>query len=74
MGANMRLINKSTTFTYGKAVITYHAGMMIDVPTGSALETAIGTSNLTALSAAQIASPATTRPEIDIVHMGGGNG
>jgi len=72
MGANMYIINKKVTFTYDHAVITHNKGAVLDIPAGSALFNAIGASNLTALTAAQIASPSALGPESDTEHMGGG--
>lgn len=53
MGANVRMVNTDTTFTYDGVSQRVQAGTLIDVPPGSALETAIGTGNLTSLSVSQ---------------------
>lgn len=50
MAANPRLVNTDVTFTYDGVTQRVQRGQIIDVPSGSALETAIGLSNLTALS------------------------
>jgi hypothetical protein len=53
MGANVRMVNTDTVFTYDGASQRIQAGTLIDVPAGSALETAIGVGNLTSLSVSQ---------------------
>lgn len=50
MAANPRLVNTDVTFTWDGVTQRYQRGQIVDVPAGSALETAIGLSNLTALS------------------------
>lgn len=44
------------TINYDHGGMTVQAGQVIDVPVGSALETALGTTNLTALSGTALAS------------------
>ncbi len=44
------------TINYDGGGMTVTAGQVIDVPVGSALETAIGVSNLTALTGAALAA------------------
>ena len=44
------------TINYDGGGMTVQAGQVIDVPVGSALETAIGTTNLTALSGVALAN------------------
>ena len=44
------------TIAYDHGGMTVQAGQVLDVPAGSALETAIGTSNLTALSGTPLAN------------------
>jgi hypothetical protein len=51
MAANPRLVNTDTTFTYDGVSQRLMKGSIVDVPSGSALETAIGIGNLTALDA-----------------------
>ncbi len=61
MGANVRMVTVDTTFTYDGASQRIQAGTVVDVPVGSALETAIGTGNMVSLSVAQ-----------DVIDAGGG--
>lgn len=53
MAANPQLVNTTTTFTYDGVSQRVSRGTIIDVPPGSALQTAIGGGNLTALTAQQ---------------------
>jgi hypothetical protein len=52
MGANVRIVKADTTFTYDGVSQSVAMGTIIDIPAGSALETAIGAGNLAALGAA----------------------
>ena len=54
MAANPRMVTSDTTFTYDGVSQRVQKGTIIDVPSGSALETAIGTGNLVALTSQQI--------------------
>lgn len=53
MAANPQIINQDTTVTWDGVSQRIPRGTLIDVPPGSALQTAIGSSNLTALTAQQ---------------------
>jgi len=46
VAANLRMLKADTTFTWDGASQAYPMGTLIDVPAGSALETAIGSGNL----------------------------
>lgn len=72
MGANVRMVTVDTTFTYDGVNQRIQAGTLIDVPAGSALETAIGTGNLSSLSASQDQSDATGNVPADTPDAGGG--
>lgn len=72
MGANMRQVLNDTTFTYDGVSQRIQAGTLIDVPAGSALETAIGTGNLVTLTAAQDQSDASGDTPSDTPDAGGG--
>lgn len=72
MGANMRQVLNDTTFTYDGVSQRIQAGTVIDVPAGSALETAIGTGNLVSLTAAQDQSDASGDAPSDSPDAGGG--
>ncbi len=52
---SVRVVTNSVTFTWGDSSSErLQAGQLIDVPPGSALETAIGTGNLSAPTAGQL--------------------
>lgn len=51
MAANGRTLKTTVTVTYDRVVMRIPNGTVIDVPAGSALETAIGVANLTPLAA-----------------------
>lgn len=54
MAANPRMVNTDTTVTWDGGTFRVLAGQIVDIPAGSALETAYGgASNLTNLSAQQ---------------------
>lgn len=72
MGANMRQVLNDTTFTYDGVSQRIQAGTVIDIPAGSALETAIGTGNLISLTAAQDQSDAVGDTPSDSPDAGGG--
>jgi len=52
MAANLRIVKADTTFIYDGVSQTIAMGTLIDVPAGSALETAIGAGNLAAVGPA----------------------
>lgn len=55
MAANPRMVNTDTSVTWDGGVTLVPAGTIVDIPAGSALETAYGgSSNLTSLSAQQV--------------------
>lgn len=64
MAANPRMVNTTVTFTWDGVPARLFKGSIIDVPAGSALETAIGVGNLTTLSAEDTGGdPAGFQPE-----------
>jgi hypothetical protein len=72
MAANPFIVSKTITVTYDHVTTTIKAGTVIDVPAGSALLTAIGAGNLTALTPQQTSGAPGVGPEVDTQHMGGG--
>lgn len=54
MAANGRMVVRNIDVTWDGGVFHVKAGTIVDIPAGSALETAYGTTNLVALTAAQI--------------------
>jgi hypothetical protein len=64
MAANLRMAKVDTVFTYDGVSQTIAMGTLIDVPAGSALETAIGAGNLAAVGPA-------TGPTSTSIAMGG---
>ena len=72
MGANTRMVLNNTTFTYDGVSQRIQAGTVIDIPAGSALETAIGTGNLVTLTNAQNQSDAVGDTPTDNPDAGGG--
>jgi hypothetical protein len=53
MAANPQVVNTDITMTWDGASQRVARGTLIDVPAGSALQTALGSENLTALPAAR---------------------
>jgi hypothetical protein len=53
MASNPRMVNTDITITWDGVSQRIQRGTIIDVPAGSALQTAIGAGNLTALTANQ---------------------
>ena len=54
MALNPRMVNTDTTVTWDSGTVRVPAGTIVDIPAGSALETAYGgAGNLTTLSAQQ---------------------
>jgi hypothetical protein len=51
VAANGQVVNAPVTFTYDGVSQKVQRGAVIDVPNGSAIQTAIGGGNLTALNA-----------------------
>lgn len=72
MGASVRQVLNDTTFTYDGVSQRIQAGTLIDVPAGSALETAIGAGNLVTLTTAQNQSDAVGDTPTDDPDAGGG--
>jgi hypothetical protein len=58
MAANPRIVKTDTTFTYDGVSQTIQMSTIIDVPAGSALETAIGAGNLATLGTAGVPTAA----------------
>lgn len=52
MAANLRIVKADTIFTYDGVSQLLAMGSLVDVPAGSALETAIGAGNLAAVGTA----------------------
>jgi hypothetical protein len=50
MASNPRIVNKDITVTWDGGVFPVTAGTIVDVPAGSALETAYGSTNLVSLN------------------------
>jgi hypothetical protein len=53
------MVTANITVTWDGVQFPVTAGQVVDIPAGSALETAYGTANLAALNAQQIGSPET---------------
>ncbi len=62
MAANGRMVKTNITVTWDGVTFNVPAGTVVDIPAGSSLETAYGTSNLVALTAAQQSGDADTEP------------
>jgi hypothetical protein len=72
MGANVRMVTVDTAFTYDGVSQRIQAGTLVDIPAGSALETAIGVGNLLTLSGAQDLSDSGGGVPSDNPDAGGG--
>jgi hypothetical protein len=53
MAANGRMVSKDIDVTWDGGVFHVNAGTIVDIPAGSALETAYGTGNLVSLTSTQ---------------------
>jgi len=62
MAANPRMVSKNIQVTWDSVVFNVTAGTIVDIPAGSALETAYGTSNLVSLTGSQQSGDSDTEP------------
>jgi hypothetical protein len=58
MAANPQIVNTDVTFTWDGVPVRLMRGTLVDVPSGGALQTAIGGGNLSALPAGRQTSDA----------------
>ena len=72
MAANPRIVTNDIMLTWDNVTVFVPAGTIVDVPAGSALETAYGLSNLSSMSGSQQSGDAQGGDQPDVEPLAGG--